>query len=552
MTAAQLFVQCLQAEGVQYVFGVPGEENEDLLFALAEAENIDFIPCRHEQGAAFIANVWGRLTGKAGVCLSTLGPGATNLITGVADANLDKAPLVAITGQGSSERVHHESHQLIDVVDMFQPVTKWNTSIESPRVIPEVIRKAFKVAEIEKPGATHIELPENIAAKELRDSSSTSLHNHHPHRPAPNQQAILRCLQLLKEADRPLILAGNGVVRKSTREVLDDLISFYKIPVVTTFMGKGAISDQSPQSLMAVGLGFKDYVIEAFEQADLVITIGYDIAEYAPENWNTDKKHTIVHIDFTPAEVYEHYVPKVELIGDIELTLKELKDQLYTGNTIQPQADWYASIRQRILDDLQQCPVRTNDRFTVPGVLHVVRELLEPNGLVISDVGAHKMWIARNFPTYCPGGCIISNGMASMGISLPGGIAARLVDEDRQIISMMGDGGFLMNVQELETAKRLGTGYTILLFNDNDYGLISWKQNMSKGSSVSTQISNPDFVQLANSFGIEGYRPESEKELRAVLSDCLSNNKLALVEVPVDTQVNDTLIKRLNDYYSQS
>lgn len=549
MNAAQQMVKALQAEKVNYVFGVPGEENEDLLFALAEAEGIEFVPCRHEQGAAFIANMWGRLSGRAGVCLSTLGPGATNLMTGVADAQLDKAPLVAITGQGSSERIHHESHQMLDIVQLFAPITKWNAQIESPKVIPEIIRKAFKLAEIEKPGATHVELPENIAAMEIGEDIPLSLENHTLHRAAPNPTVIAQAVRLIKSASKPIILVGNGAVRKPLELVLRDLVQSLNFPIVSTFMGKGAISDQEPQSLFAVGLGFKDFVIEAFEEADLVITVGYDIAEYAPKHWNPDKKHTIIHMDYSTAEVYEHYLPEIEIIGDLKLSLTALLSALKKEKKVVASTSWYAEIRQRIADDIDDYPIQLDGKFTVPGTLKVLREIMDEDGLVISDVGAHKMWIARNFRTYQPNSCIISNGLASMGIALPGGIAASLLYPKRQIVSMMGDGGFLMNVQELETAHRLGIGYTIIVFNDNDYGLISWKQEQSRSSSVYTSIGNPNFIDLARSFGLQSFRPTDESSLRENLLEAVQSPKLTLLEIPINTAVNHQLTQKLDQYF---
>ncbi|GIV59938.1 acetolactate synthase large subunit [Rhodocaloribacter litoris] len=548
MTVAELFVRCLAQEGVKYVFGVPGEENEDLLFALAGSP-VTFVPTRHEQGAAFIANVWGRLTGEAGVCLSTLGPGATNLLTGVADANLDKAPLVAVTGQGSTTRLHHESHQYIDVVNMFRPVTKWNTSVADARVVPEVVRKAFKLAEIEKPGATHVELPEDVA-KETVPAGAVPLPRRGVRRPAPDYKALERAVALLRKARRPLVLAGNGAIRKLASTHLTRFCTTHGIPVVSTFMGKGAVSDRLDVSLLSIGLGFKDYVMEAVEQADLIVTVGYDIAEYAPEAWNPHGDKTIVHIDFVPAEVYTHYTPEVELVSDISGALWALNERL-DGDALAAERGWHRAVRRRILDDLATYDLPGDaTTFHVPGVLNVVRSILPEDGLLLSDVGAHKMWIARNFPTYCPNGCIISNGLASMGIALPGGIAAALVDPGRPIVAAMGDGGFLMNAQELETARRLNVGFTCLVFNDNDYGLIAWKQEMARGTSVGTRIGNPDFKAFAESFGIPGYRPATVAELRATLEGTLARRELCLVEVPVDTSVNHELVQKLNQYWS--
>ncbi|MFT4536400.1 MAG: acetolactate synthase-1/2/3 large subunit [Saprospiraceae bacterium] len=544
MNAAKLMINCLENEGVKYIFGVPGEENEDFLFAL-EDSSIIFVAVRHEQGGAFMADVWGRLSGKSGVCLSTLGPGATNLMTGIADANLDKAPLVAITGQGDSTRLHHESHQVIDVVKMMEPITKWNSSINSVEVVPEIVRKAFKIAETEKPGATHIELPEDIAGMEVMENLKP-LPKTKVQRPSPNQGALNKAIEMINCAERPIIIAGNGAIRNRSSRALTALSKKFNIPVACTFMGKGAVSDREPTSLGAVGLGFKDHVIEAFEKADLVICIGYDIAEYDPQNWNENNDNQIIHIDFDPAEVYTHYIPTVEVIGD----LADSMDIMLESIDHEPYDDWYISIRENIFESINSYAQDDDSKiFNAPGVVHAVREMLPDSGLVISDVGSHKMWIARNFQTYVPNGCIISNGLATMGISLPGGIAAKLVDPDRAVVCIMGDGGALMNIQELETAKRLGVGCIFIVVNDNNYGLIKWKQKMSEGKSFGTNLGNPDFVKLAESFDINGYQPTSIANLKEILSNAINTNELCLIEIPITTEVNDQLTEELADYF---
>jgi len=547
MNAAQLMVQCLEAEEVQYIFGVPGEENEDFLFALQDS-SITFVPVRHEQGGAFIADVWGRITGRAGVCLATLGPGATNLITGVADANLDKSPLVAITGQGGIDRLHHESHQVIDVVDMMQSVTKWSGSVSSPEVIPEMVRKAFKVAQTEKPGATHIELPEDIAGQEL-STPMMPLSKTNVRRSSPDSTSIRHAIELIQKSKRPIIVAGNGAIRTRASQALTQFSKAYNIPVACTFMGKGAVSDREPHCLGAVGLGFKDFVIEAFEMSDLIISIGYDIAEYNPENWNPSNDKTIIHLDFDPAEVYTHYVPELEVVADIADSIRSIHDGMGDHPTWE---SWYEDIQNRIHESIASYSLPEDSTiFNAPAVINVVREILSDDGLLISDVGSHKMWIARNYRTYQPNGCLISNGLASMGISLPGGIAAKLIDENRHVVCVMGDGGAMMNIQELETASRLGVGYIIIILNDNNYGLIEWKQNMNEGKSFGTRLTNPNFVKLAESFGINGYMPDSIADLRSILHKALDANELAVIEIPISTEVNNELIDSLKSYYSR-
>ncbi len=546
MKASDLFVKCLENEGVRYVFGIPGEETDDILFSL-EKSSIKFIPTRHEQGAAFMADMWGRVSGHAGVCLSTLGPGATNLVTGVADANLDKSPLVAISAQAGMGRIYKESHQYVNLFDLFHPITKWNTTISSPDVVSEVVRKAFKIAETEKPGAAHIEFYEDVAGMQTKAQPIKAVR---VRRPDPDNQALRDAVSLLKKARYPLIIAGNGAVRKLASEGLTELVHKHHIPVVHTFMGQGAVSDADPQSLFTIGFGFRDIVMDAVDMADVVITVGYDMAEYAPDAWNPGKNKKIIHIDFTAAEVYTHYQPTVEIVADIPATLREL-NKFLEAEDWKIDTDWYRTVRARIVKDIRSYELKAGRPFTIPGVLNILQSLMHGDDLLISDVGSHKMWVARNFSACCPNGCIISNGLASMGIALPGAVAAALHAPKRRIVAVMGDGGFLMNSQELETAKRLGVSFIAIIFNDNDYGLISWKQKMSTGRSTGTKLTNPDFKKYVESFGIKGYRPRYLDELKKQLSRSLEQRELSVFEVPIDPGVNGELIKKLNAMHSK-
>lgn len=548
MTVSDLLVRALETEGVRYIFGIPGEENEDFMFSLKESK-IEFVVCRHEQGAAFIANIWGRLSGTPGVCLATLGPGATNLITGLADAQLDMAPVVAITGQGGLTRLHHQSHQMIDIVTMFKPITKWNASIHIPAITAEVVRKAFNLAAAEKPGVTHIELPEDVAALDAGDEQV-------PLRPIKTANAtadpgsIEQAAQRLKRAKRPLIVAGNGAIRDRASAALCKLVAATGIPVAATFMGKGALPDNRPESLLSMGQGgLRDYVMAAVEAADLVLTIGYDIGEYAPQHWNPDGDKAIIHADFTPAEVYTHYRPVLELVGDLSSTVEALTAEL-TGQ--QYDRDWYAPIRQRILDDIASYDLQEGDAFTIPGVLNLIRSALPDESVMISDVGSHKLWIARNWLTHCPNGCLISNGLASMAVALPGGIAAALHDPDRPVVSVMGDGGFMMNMQELETAKRLNIACTYVIVTDNQFGLIRWNQDRHRGDHYGTDLSNPDFPALVESFGIRAYAPDTVSALREQLNASIAARELAVFVVPVDPAVNRELDHKLARYWKEN
>ncbi|WP_132058654.1 acetolactate synthase large subunit [Halorussus amylolyticus] len=525
MNTAEVLVESLEREGVECVFGIPGEETEALLFALRDSE-VTFVPTRHEQGAAFMADVHGRLTGTAGVCLSTLGPGATNLLTGVADANLDKAPLVAITGQGGLERLHKESHQALDVVDMFEPVTKWNAQISDPDIVHESVRKAFKVAEYEKPGATHVELPEDVASEECDVRPLDR--RERVRRPDPDEPSIDAVRELLADADRPICIAGNGAVRTDASAALRALASDYDLPVAATYMGKGAVSDADDHSLLTLDSGDHEEASDAIQSADLVVTVGYDIAEHDPADWNPSGETTIVHLDSDPAEVYEHYNPDVEVVADIAAAVREL-NACCADLDAEFETDWYDDVRDHIVADVTP-EINAGDPFTHRGVVTVLRDAMADDDVLVSDVGTHKMVIAQNFRTFEPNTCIVSNGLASMGISVPGGLAADLA-VDSNVVAATGDGGFMMNAAEIETATRLDCGYTILLFRDDEYRLIADEQTDHRGEHFGTEFSNPDFQTFAESFGIEAYRPDGWDELRDDLEAAVESDEMAVVEV---------------------
>ncbi len=539
MKGAELLVRCLEHEGVGVVFGVPGEETLALVDALQDS-TVRLVTCRHEQGAAFMADVWGRLTGRAGVCLGTLGPGATNLATGVADANLDRAPVVAITGQAGRDRIHKESHQYVDVVDMFRPLTKWNARLAVASVIPEAVRKAFKVAETEKPGACHLELPEDVADEEVR-AGAAPLATDRPRRPSPDRAALRRAAELIDGARNPLIFAGNGVIRGQASAALRRLASRTGIPVANTFMAKGCLPWDHELALGTIGLQMRDAVSCGFDRADLVMAAGYDPVEYAPGLWNAEHEKTIVHVDFTPAEVDEDYQPAVEVVADIREALDLLADLV----TVHRDPTRSRALHDWILEELHAGATDNGFPLKPQRVLHDLRRVLGPRDVVISDVGAHKLWVARLFQAVEPNTVIISNGFASMGIGLPGAVAARLVEPERRVVAVVGDGGFLMNVQELETAVRLGLDLVVLIFRDDAYGVIRWKQLTRYGRESGVTFGNPDFPALARAFGCRGARVEAADELVPVLEAAFAGPGPCLVEVPVDYRENFTLTERL-------
>jgi acetolactate synthase I/II/III large subunit len=537
MKASDLIVQCLENEGVRYVFGLPGEEILDILDSFLGSP-ITFIPTRHEQGAAFMADAYGRLTGRAGVCLSTLGPGATNLATGIADANLDRAPLVAISGQAGRDRVHKESHQHVDIVETLRPLTKWNTHVETSAVIPEVIRKAFKLAEAEKPGACHIEVPEDVAAEMVE---GTPLSTERPRRPSPDRPALQAAARLIEGASFPLIFAGNGVIRGGASHELRELARSHGIPVVHTFMAKGSMPYDDPLCLLSAGLQARDYISCGFDKADLIIAVGYDPVEYAPKFWNPDRKKPIIHIDFTPAEVDSYYQPAVEVVADVREAL-ELLNGLVKG---QKDPAPFLTLRRFILEQLEEGS--TDDTFPLKPqrILRDLRAQMGREDILISDVGTHKLWIARTYPAYEPNTVLISNGFAAMGFALPAAISAKLVHPERKVVAVSGDGGFLMNAQELETAQRLGLAIVNVIFRDGGYNLIQWKQQTHLGRESGVRFGNPDFVELARAFGATGYRVDSARQLAPILAEALAQSGPSIVDVPVDYGENAKLTARL-------
>ena len=537
MKASDLFVICLENEGVEYIFGIPGEENLDVMDSLI-GSNIKFITTRHEQGAAFMADVYGRLTGRAGVCLGTLGPGATNLVTGFADANMDRAPIVGIAGQGATTRMHKESHQVMDLVSLFEPISKYSVEIKSPEIVAEVVRKAFKAAEAEKPGGSFISFPENIAEAEVEGKAPLKVQS--AKHPVPPADKIAQAAEIISSARYPIVMAGNGVIRDKASETLVAFAEKLNIPVATTFMAKGSMPFSHPLSLGTVGLQAHDYVACGFDRADVVICVGYDMIEYHPHLWNKDNSTRIVHIDMSPAEVDEHYILECGVIGDIAAAL----DSIAEAATPQSKSPAH-NLRQTIIGELNEHA--ENDAFPmVPQrIVLDVRKALNAEDIVISDVGAHKMWMARMYQAEHPNTCIISNGFASMGIGLPGAIAAKLAYPDRTALTVTGDAGFLMNSQEIETALRIGVAIVILVWHDSRYGLIKWHQDRRFGRDTNINFTNPDLVKYAESFGAKGYRIESADGLLPTIKQAIADDTVVLIDCPVDYSENMKLTEKL-------
>ncbi len=534
MKSSEIFIKCLEAENVKYIFGIPGEENIEILKALTTS-SIEFILTHDERGAAFMANTYGRLSGRPGVCISTLGPGATNLITGVADAFLDYSPMIAISGQIELSKIHKESHQYIDILSTFKPITKWSVRIETPDSIPEVVRKAFKLSSIEKPGPSFIEFPEDIASMETKVNPLSPEKIRYPE---PAEDMLLQASSMIRESRFPIIIVGGGVNRGRATAELRRFISKTKIGTTTTFMGMGALPADDECFISIIGLQSNDYISCGLNKADLIIAIGYDPVEFDPKYWNPDGKKNIIHINFTPAEANSHY-SAFELVGDIKNTLSLLADKI----NFSKDASYYYKLKLFAEHALHL----SSKGFPLKPlrIIKEIRRILNRNDILISDVGAHKIWIARFYPAYEGNTVIISNGFASMGFGIPAAISAKLLYPNKNVIAIIGDGGFLMSMCEINTAVRLGLNFVCIIFNDGGYGLIEWKERLKYGSDFFVKFNSPDFVKLAEAFGAKGYKITSEDELYPAIKDALIQKVPSIIDCPVDYSENIKLTDKL-------
>jgi acetolactate synthase-1/2/3 large subunit len=542
LKAAQLLVRCLENEGVKYVFGIPGEENIHFVDAL-DGSSIRFILVRHEQGAAFMADMYGRLTGRAGVCIATLGPGAINLLLGVADAHTDSAPLVAISAQVSLSRIYKESHQGVDLVGMFRPVTKWADIVLKPEAIPEMVRKAFKLAQTERPGAVYLAVPEDVEQLSVPGHAAPlAINVVYDMAPSPSQ--VKRSAEVLKGAKSPIVLAGHGAARNGASDALVRFSGRLSIPVATTFMGKGVFPDDHANALGALGFMRHDYVNFGFDRADVIVCVGYDLQEYAPQGINPDARKKIIHIHRYPAEVDAHYHVAVGIEGNISQSLDALACALEKASG---PAAASAKIRALLRNEIDRGA--NDDSFPVKPqrIVADIRRAVGRDDIVLVDTGAVKMWMARLYPTYAINTCLISNGLATMGFALPGAIAIKLAQPERKVLAVMGDGAFLMNSQELETAVREKIPFVVLVWEDNAYGLIKWKMNLELAHDSHCDFTNPEFVAFAESLGVKGFRVNAAAELLPTLRRALAEDSVSLVVCPVDYSENVALTKMLGE-----
>lgn len=533
--ASDLFVKALENEGVEYVFGIPGEENLDLLDSINHS-SIKLILTRHEQGAGFMAATYGRLTGKPGVCLSTLGPGATNLVTPAAYAQLGAMPMLMITGQKPIKESKQGRFQIIDVVDMMRPITKFTRQIVSGNAIPSSVREAFRIAVEERPGAVHLELPEDIAEEKVE---KWLLPVKQTRRPDANETSIQAAADLIHNAKRPLLLIGAGANRNRTSTALTTFIEESGIPFFNTQMGKGVVDEDHPLFMGTAALSANDYLHCAIKKADLIINVGHDIIEKPPFFMEKGGKQ-VIHINFFPAQIDKVYFPQLDVVGDIATSIQHL------GKVIVKQKHWDFSFYKKLKKEIEKhVKEKENDsRFPIipQYLVSAVRKAMPPEGIVTLDNGIYKIWFARNYLCHAPNTLLLDNALAAMGAGLPSAIAAALVYPDNKVITVCGDGGFMMNSQELETAVRLGLNISVLIVNDSAYGMIKWKQTALGFDDYGLTFKNPDFVKYAESYGAAGHRIEKGEDLEKCLTKCLSIPGVHVIDVPVDYSENQKVL----------
>jgi len=541
--AADLLVRCLEREGVTVVFGIPGEENIRLTDALARSPTIRYVLVRHEQAASFMAEIYGRLTGKAGVCSATLGPGAINLLLGVADATTNSSPLVALSAQVGLNRIYKESHQSVSLVSMFAPVTKWADVVLTPGSVPEMVRKAFKLAQTERPGAVYLAVPEDVEAAPV-PPTLTPLNVNIPRPDEPSRSQIERAAAVLNTATRPIVLAGHGAARAGAAGALRRFAERLGLPVATTFHAKGVFPDDHPNALGAVGFMQHDYVNFGFDEADVIVSVGYELQEFDPAKINPGRDKRILHLSRFPAEVDASYDVEVGVQADIGATLDAVAAAT-TGRWRPGESG--EKIRALLAAELANGAA--DDSFPVKPqrIVSDTRAALARDDIVLADTGAVKMWMARLYPAYEPNTCLTSNGLSAMSFGVPGAIGAKLAAPDRRVLAAVGDGAFLMNSQEIETALRERVPLTVLIWQDDAYGLISWKMDMEIGHEVETGFTNPDFVAYAESFGARGYRVTRAGDLLPMLTEALAADTVSVITCPVDYTENLRLTETLGD-----
>lgn len=535
MKASDLFVKALENEGVEYIFGIPGEENLDLLESLSKS-SIKLILTRHEQGAGFMAATYGRLTGKPGVCLATLGPGATNLVTPAAYAQLGAMPMMMITGQKPIKKNKQASFQIIDVIDMMRPITKFTKQIVDSNMIASHIREAFRLATDERPGAVHLELPEDIAQEETGDTVFKVVGHIIP---KPDDKAIEAAVKMIENAKMPLLLIGAGANRQVTCQALAAFVDETGIYFFTTQMGKGVIDERHPQFLGTAALSSNDFLHAAIDASDLIINVGHDVVEKPPFFMKHGGKE-VIHVNFSPAKVDPVYFPQLNVIGDITSSVEKLTEQVSKAQNWD--FSYYKKVKEEVAGHLSE--YFQDERFPMlpQRLVNLLRKNLGDQDVITLDNGIYKLWFARNYTCYHPNTLILDNALASMGAGLPSAMVVNLLYPDKKVVAVVGDGGFMMNSQELETAVRLGLNLVVIILNDHGYGMIKWKQEKMGFDNYGLDFNNPDFIMYANSHGAHGYRPESDANFQEILDKCLSSPGVHVIDLPVDYSLNHLIL----------
>ena len=535
MKASDLFIKALEAEGVEYIFGIPGEENLDFLDSLKNSP-IRLILTRHEQAAGFMAATYGRLTGKAGVCLSTLGPGATNFVTAAAYAQLGGMPMLMITGQKPIKSSKQGRFQIVDIVDMMRPITKFTQQVSSGHNVPSLVREAFRLAEDERPGATHLELPEDIADEQ---TGNRVIQKSSFRRPAPDEKSIMAAVEMIRSAKHPLLLIGAGANRKQTSNMLTEFVDKLQIPFFSTQMGKGVVDERNPLFLGNATVSSNDFLHQAIAKTDLIINVGHDVVE-KPPFFMDQGSFKVIHVNYVTAAIDPVYYPQLGLIGDIANSVYQLKEKL------QPQSHWnfdhFMHVKKHVEDHLLEGV--SDYRFPIypQRLVADVRKVMPSNGIIALDNGVYKIWFARNYKAHEPNTVLLDNALATMGAGLPSAIMAKIVYPERKVMAICGDGGFMMNSQELETAVRLKLDLVVMVINDNAYGMIKWKQAHMGFEEFGLNLGNPDFVKYAQSYGAHGHRVDKDTDVEELLAQCLSTPGVHLVEVPIDYSDNDRIL----------
>jgi len=535
--ASDVFIDCLEAEGCEYIFGVPGEENLDLLDSLGKSDTIRLVLTRHEQGAGFMAATYGRHTGKAGVCLATLGPGATNFVTSAAYAQLGGMPVLMITGQKPIKKSKQGRFQILDVVSMMEPITKYAVQIAAGDNIPSRVREAYRLAEEEKPGATLIELPEDIAEEPTNDHKP--LPKSVARRPSAEEKAVRKAVQAIEAAKSPILVIGAGANRKMCGRMLEQFVDKTGIPFLTTQMGKGVIDERHDKFVGCAALSAGDFVHRAVEASDCIINVGHDVIE-KPPFFMKDNGVTVIHVSTRTAEVDPVYFPQIEVIGDIANAIWQIKQDITTNR------DWnfdqILAYHQAELDHTKSLAADTRFPIFPPHLVAQVREAMPRDGIICLDNGVYKIWFARGYTAYLPNTVLLDNALATMGAGLPSAMASAMLYPDRKVMAICGDGGFMMNSQEMETAVRLGLNLTVLILRDDAYGMIRWKQAYMGFADYGLTFDNPDFVAYAESYGAKGHRVESAEHLRELLARCNDTPGVHLIDCPVDYSENDRIL----------